>query len=72
MYKGKENITNVKLILSEKERQPGNEHGQILLFSGLNGKVPKTLTVTDFILQRSLSGSGNQSCQAIIALPRIG
>lgn len=59
MHERKENIANVKLGLNEREKQPGGEHGQILLFSGLNGKIPETLTATDCILQRSLLGPRN-------------
>lgn len=59
--KGKENITSEKFILNERQKRRsslGNERGQIPLFSGLGGKMLKTSTVTDFILQESLSGLG--------------
>lgn len=62
MYgKGKENTMSERVILNERENRrssPGNEPGQ-LLFSGLDGKLQKTFTVTDFISQASLSGLGN-------------
>lgn len=59
MRERKENRANVELILKEKEKQPGSEHGQTLLFSSLNGKIQETLTVMGCTLQRSLSGSRN-------------
>lgn len=43
----------------------GNEHGQILLFFYLNGKITKTWTVMDLILQIT-------ECQTFIELPKIG
>lgn len=57
VYKGKENVMRIKLILKEREHtrksSPGNARGQILLFLGLHGEITKTVTVVDISNHRT-------------------